>query len=224
MADPDVAAFLQSINDTNEVPSTVQVEDDDEYDPSNLEAPSAPVAKPSTSIPLQQNGSAKRKGGFVIDDHSDEDSGDVQQSNGLLKNGTSTNPQRSHTGTPINTNVSLTEDQTQVNQAGATLNVSSVSNSRAASSTPLPIAQSPPVASTTEQQRTASISLPKVRLPKDRVGQLEDRIAKDPRGDVNAWLELIHEHRQKNRLDDARAVFKRYFDIFPSAVSSLSYT
>lgn len=57
------------------------------------------------------------------------------------------------------------------------------------------------------------------RLPHDRVGILEDRIKEDPRGDVTAWLELIGEHRSRNRIDSAREVYERFFKIFPSAVS-----
>lgn len=57
------------------------------------------------------------------------------------------------------------------------------------------------------------------RLPHDRVGILEDRIHADPRGDTDAWLELINEHRTRNKLDSAREVYERFFKVFPSAVS-----
>ncbi|OKL60399.1 mRNA 3'-end-processing protein rna14 [Talaromyces atroroseus] len=55
------------------------------------------------------------------------------------------------------------------------------------------------------------------RLPHDRVGLLEDRIKEDPRGDIHAWVELIAEHRSRNRLDNAREVYERFFKLFPSA-------
>ncbi|PGH18115.1 hypothetical protein AJ79_00743 [Helicocarpus griseus UAMH5409] len=55
------------------------------------------------------------------------------------------------------------------------------------------------------------------RLPHDRVGILEDRIQADPRGDTDAWLELIKEHRSRNKLDSAREVYERFFKVFPSA-------
>ena len=64
-----------------------------------------------------------------------------------------------------------------------------------------------------------SASLPKARLPQDRVGILEDRIAEDPRGDIEAWLSLIEEHRRRHKHDDARAVFERFLKVFPSSVS-----
>jgi len=62
-------------------------------------------------------------------------------------------------------------------------------------------------------------SLPKARLPHDTTGILEDRIRDDPRGDLEAWLALINEHRKRNKLDDARAVYERFFKVFPQAVS-----
>ncbi|KAH8692688.1 mRNA 3'-end-processing protein rna14 [Talaromyces proteolyticus] len=64
---------------------------------------------------------------------------------------------------------------------------------------------------------SASVPISASRLPHDRVGLLEDRIKEDPRGDIAAWLELISEHRSRNRLDNAREVYERFFGVFPSA-------
>ena len=61
--------------------------------------------------------------------------------------------------------------------------------------------------------------LPKARLPNDIIGQFEDRIKEDPKGDIDAWLGLLSHHRLKKRYDDARTVYGRFFEIFPSAVS-----
>ncbi|EED19907.1 CFIA complex component Rna14, putative [Talaromyces stipitatus ATCC 10500] len=55
------------------------------------------------------------------------------------------------------------------------------------------------------------------RLPHDRIGLLEDRIKEDPRGDIRAWIELIAEHRSRNRLDNAREVYERFLKVFPSS-------
>lgn len=60
---------------------------------------------------------------------------------------------------------------------------------------------------------------PRTRLPHDRVGILEDRIQEDPRGDTDAWLELINEHRNRNKIESAREVYERFFKVFPAAVS-----
>jgi cleavage stimulation factor subunit 3 len=63
-----------------------------------------------------------------------------------------------------------------------------------------------------------SPSTTKGRLPHDRVGILEDRIQEDPRGDIPAWLELINEHRGRNRIDSARDVYERFLKVFPFSV------
>lgn len=60
---------------------------------------------------------------------------------------------------------------------------------------------------------------PKARLPHDKIGLLEDRVKEDERGDMDAWLKLISEHRKRGKLEDARKVYERFFSVFPSAVS-----
>ena len=61
-------------------------------------------------------------------------------------------------------------------------------------------------------------ALPKPRLPHDRIGMLEDRIKDDPRGDIDAWLGLIDEHKKRAKLDDARSTYERFLAVFPFAV------
>lgn len=77
-----------------------------------------------------------------------------------------------------------------------------------------------PQASTTEAIATPISAAPRARLPHDRIGILEDRIRDDPRGDMDAWLSLINEHKRRSKLDDARQVYERFFTVFPSAVSA----
>lgn len=79
--------------------------------------------------------------------------------------------------------------------------------------------QSQPTAKT-ETAPASTTTVPKARLPHDRIGILEDRIQADPRGDTDAWLALISEHRQRGKLNDARKTYDRFFEVFPSAVSS----
>ena len=64
-------------------------------------------------------------------------------------------------------------------------------------------------------------ALPKARLPHDKIGILEDRIKEDERGDIEAWLTLISEHRKRGKLDDARRTFARFLQVFPQCVSCL---
>lgn len=75
------------------------------------------------------------------------------------------------------------------------------------------------VSSAVEHATTPSIAAPKVRLPHDRIGILEDRIKEDPRGDLDAWLNLIGEHRKRGKLEDARKAYERFLGVFPSCVS-----
>ena len=72
-----------------------------------------------------------------------------------------------------------------------------------------------------KQEATApTSSLPKARLPHDTIGILEDRIKEDSRGDMDAWLNLIAEYRKRGKVDEARSVYERFFNVFPAAVRS----
>ena len=77
--------------------------------------------------------------------------------------------------------------------------------------------------STRAQPPTPSTSAPRARLPHDTIGILEDRIKEDPRGDLQAWLHLINEHKKRAKIDDARSVYERFLSIFPTAVSYLIF-
>ena len=47
----------------------------------------------------------------------------------------------------------------------------------------------------------------------------EARINEDPRGDMEAWLNLIADYRRNGRIDDARGVYNRFVEVFPHSVS-----
>jgi cleavage stimulation factor subunit 3 len=88
--------------------------------------------------------------------------------------------------------------------------------------------QAPQIGNTTDSPTptlpTAIPAAPRGRLPHDRVGILEDRINEDPRGDLSAWLELISEHRNRNRIESTRDVYERFFKVFPLVVSFPLYS
>lgn len=65
---------------------------------------------------------------------------------------------------------------------------------------------------------TPNALAPRARLPHDKLGILEDRIKDDPRGDLEAWLSLIEEHKRRAKTEDARSVYERFLAVFPSAV------
>lgn len=73
--------------------------------------------------------------------------------------------------------------------------------------------------STKAHPPTPSTSTPRARLPHDTIGILEDRIKEDPRGDLQAWLHLINEHKKRAKIEDARNVYERFLNLLPTAVS-----
>lgn len=77
---------------------------------------------------------------------------------------------------------------------------------------------------TTHSAISPTRALPKARLPHDRIGILEDRIKEDPRGDLDAWLSLISEHRKRGKLEDARNAYERLFIVFPWAVGFVNHS
>jgi cleavage stimulation factor subunit 3 len=187
----------------------------------------------------------RTRGGFV-DESEDEEEEPVEQpktaASALLNAaGSAESPQRSFTNTPKNTlatpDVQLHSAQDQgassLLSASVAVNesVPSIAYTVPNGSTPVPdvtMTGAPDLLNAASgRQSTApvtpmptSTALPKARLPQDRIGILEDRIAEDPRGDVEAWLSLIEEHRRRHKHDDARAAFDRFLKIFPTAVSS----
>ena len=56
----------------------------------------------------------------------------------------------------------------------------------------------------------------------DPVALLEARVKEDPRGDMDAWLNLIADHRRRNNVEGLRNVYNRFVGVFPQAVSYLS--
>jgi cleavage stimulation factor subunit 3 len=84
---------------------------------------------------------------------------------------------------------------------------------------PAPPSLTPPTAAAPARNPLATLqSAKRKRLPQDKVGQLEDRIALDAR-DADAWLALIREHQTKGKISDARNTYERFFKIFPDLVS-----
>jgi cleavage stimulation factor subunit 3 len=53
----------------------------------------------------------------------------------------------------------------------------------------------------------------------DPVTLFEARIKEDPRGDMDAWVNLIAEHKRNSRLDDVRKVYNQFLEVFPQSVS-----
>jgi cleavage stimulation factor subunit 3 len=202
------------------LPTAPGHDDDDDYDPSGLITDAKPAPKSTSSDP-QNGGTSKpqRKGGFMIesDDEADGDGNTAATANGVDGAGGSSDAQRSSTGTPVaaftsaEAHVSVPSDQNLSSHAIPSTNppISNPTSNRAVN----------PVPSGGGAEAAASDS--RARNPDDVVGILEDRIQEDPRGDVEAWLALLHEHQSHDRFDHVRNVYTRFFQYFPTAVSQL---
>jgi cleavage stimulation factor subunit 3 len=204
------------------------VSDDGDYDPSSITPIlAATIAEDKQSRSSSRASSRKPKtvGGFLADDSDEEtdESASVQISTGLQPAAPNT-LNRTISPSPLQVSVtpgdlqSPTRDQDDSHTGAAPSNTLSVNPTVAgvvpATQTPTtqaPMSAAPP----TSVQNT---SLPKARLPHDKTGILEDRIKEDPRGDLDAWQSLISEHQKRNKLDEARAVYERFFKVFPQAV------
>ncbi|KAI9680848.1 MAG: Cleavage stimulation factor subunit 3 [Caeruleum heppii] len=198
---------------------------------SSLQSPVITASQSTASKP-------RAIGGFVIDDEDDEGGLAPQAGlHGLLTAATSNTASRSMTRSPVPTtplrNVMLPNDSkastngaeaatTDVSSVVPLLSVSATTSNEVSAPSALSMADPPPVtaaeaATTTSRPEVPIKAIPRARLPHDRVGILEDKIKEDPRGDIEAWLSLISEHRKRNKLEDARSVYERFFKTFPSA-------
>ncbi|KAG8630182.1 hypothetical protein KVT40_001801 [Elsinoe batatas] len=227
----------------NANPEQPQIEDDDDedYDPSAPSGEPANVveATPATlEVPAEQpSRTASRTsqkqtiiGGFVAEDSDEDEEEEVAQdtqTNGAVaveiantaspKSGSLPQspalpvPSQNHTAngdTTPQANGAVVESPaiTQDLSVKSPVTVTSIDRAGGASSAK-PFSAVP----------SAVPSVPKSRLPNDIIGQLEDRIAEDPKGDVEAWLGLIAHLRSKGKYDEVRKVYGRFFEIFPSA-------
>ncbi|KAF2155376.1 hypothetical protein K461DRAFT_253579 [Myriangium duriaei CBS 260.36] len=236
---PDASEPIASIaQDTNEAPNVEETID--EQDASTLAPPQQP---PSRSVSRTSNVSAQAAqkpvtiGGFVTED-SDEEADATQvpqitQTNGAIALESVKSPSQAPTGSIPHSPVPVSVQD--LGLAPAAQNVSSASLSvpvpvnGASTPTPAPSFILPSADGAVEskvgeaasalssQSQVASAAVPKTRLPNDLIGIFEDRIAEDPKGDVDAWLGLIAHLRSKGKYDEVRKVYGRFFEVFPTA-------
>lgn len=197
--------------------------------PSRVESQtSTPVPQVTAQAPSQ----ARTIGGFVDEeDEEDPEEADYEPPAALEVDDTNAIPMtisENQSSENANQNTSPEVPFHQVVQGAPMSDVANSSYSPALASNIDPSAPTPALWGSQDpsiQNNTVSTpvldssSTLKGRLPHDRVGILQDRIDEDPRGDIPAWLELIAEHRSRNRLDSAREVYERFLKIFPMAVS-----
>ncbi len=207
--------------------------DDDTYDPLSPPPVQAAVLTPALIDSRSSSRASARRpraiGGFLADD-SDED--ELDPPTNLSHTPSSTNVHlQVQTGDGLGPAVSrspLHMSSTPQEQSSAEVINAPVKVPVAAAAASFARGDQPAVQNVSMKESTplsssvnaaAGLNVPKARLPLDRVGILEDRIKEDPRGDIDAWLSLISEHRKRNKIEDARVVYERFFKVFPSAVS-----
>ena len=163
--------------------SVIAVSDGDSYDPSSLPSlhiPALIIAGDEQSRSSSRASSRKRKvvGGFLADDSDDEETA-TPSAPGLQVSGAVT----------TNRTLSPSPLQTSLQEEDVIASPAEPGNSNTGAI--------PPIASsvTVPAPPTSAITQPKARLPHDKIGILEDRIAEDPRGDIDAWLSLVSEYR-----------------------------
>jgi len=174
------AQVLRAISPSD---STTAVSDGGSYDPSSilpLPVPAVTVAGDEQSRSSSRASSRRPRvvGGFLADDSDEEEENSTPGPSGLQIAG-SVPANRTISPSPLQTSITQQDIASPAEQGNLTTNVSAP----IASSVTVPASSLP------------AVNVPKARLPHDKIGILEDRIAEDPRGDTEAWLSLISEHR-----------------------------
>lgn len=231
--DEDVDATAASNPDESSDPTTDQVGDapDPSQTPSRAESQtSTPVPPTGASVQPQ----TRTIGGFVAedddDDEDDKDEADYEPPAALGADDTNAMPMTMSEDPSSGNAIQNTSPDVSSQPLVGSASVQDVANS---SYSPAPVPNIDPSApgqiqlavhdvsiqnSTVPTPVPDSPSAARGRLPHDRVGILQDRVDEDPRGDIAAWLELIGEHRSRNRLDSAREVYEKFLNLFPMAV------
>lgn len=182
-------------------------EDVGEYDPESVSVTPLPQLDQQNSLkPAPQPTSKKRKtaGGFLVGDSDSEDDSSTPASNSLPADPIPAPNSISHS--PLHASTPAQEVQ------GAVPNVPSVSQTGNAPATSVEAPDSSPQVA--EAQSNSG-----VKPPQDIVTTLEERTKDDPRGAMDAWLDLIAELRSRNNIEDTRKVYERFLAVFPQSVS-----
>lgn len=184
-----------------------------EYDP--LAQPSAGLDQP------EETSEAVSEAAEPIDENEeDQDDGGEYDPESVGFDSVSHIPDKSASGTPSQRPankpkmsggflVEVSDDEEDDNQdapSGARNSAAANANQTSNGTTPLPIAGALP---------NAPLGLAGV----NPVVLLEARIQEDPRGDMDAWINLMADHKRRGRLDELRLLYNRFLEVFPQAVS-----
>lgn len=192
-------------------------EDVGEYDPESVSVTPLPhvgqqvsqVPAPQPAAPQPANKKRKTAGGFLVGDSESED--DDSSTPAAASNGPSAEPAQASHSVPH----SSPPASTPVQEAqGAVSNVPPTSQANNAPAAPVDEQDSGAVAPAEPVNNG-------VKPPQDVVTTLEARIKEDPRGAMDAWLDLMAELRARNNIESIRSVYERFLAVFPQSVSLL---
>lgn len=212
-ASASASAAPQTSGDS--APNTVGTSEDvGEYDPESVSvtplpqlgqpAPPEPAPQPA---PQPANKKRKTAGGFLVGDSESED--DDSSTPAPASNGPLAEPaQAPHSLLRSSPNASTPVQEAQ----GAVSNEPPPSQ---ANNAPATSVQEPDSGSVAPAEHTNN----GVKPPQDVVTALEARIKEDPRGVMDAWLDLMAELRARNNIESIRSVYERFLAVFPQSVS-----
>jgi cleavage stimulation factor subunit 3 len=205
--------------------------------PDPAQNPSRAESQKSTPVPptgVSAQPQTRTIGGFDVEDDEDENEDDkeeadyeppavlgVDDSNAMpmTMSEDPSSGNQNHTTSPDVSSHLVQPSASVLDVANSSYSPAPVSNIDPSVSGSLQWAHDPSMQNSTVPTPVPDSPSSKGRLSHDRVGILQDRVDEDPRGDLSAWLELIAEHRARNRLDSAREVYERFLKEFPMAVS-----
>lgn len=189
-------------------------EDVGEYDPESVSVTPLPhvgqqvsQAPAAQSTPQPANKKRKTAGGFLVGDSESED--DDSPAPAPASDGAVADPAPAPHSVPHpSPNASTPAQEAQ----GAVSNVPPTSQ-----------ANNDPVATVEEPENGAVAPAEPVnngvKPPQDVVTTLEARIKEDPRGAMDAWLDLMAELRARSNVESIRSVYERFLAVFPQSVS-----
>lgn len=189
-------------------------EDVGEYDPESVSVTPLPhvgqqVSQVPAPQPAPQPANKKRKtaGGFLVGDSESED--DDSSTPAPASNGAVAEPtQASHSVPHPSPHASTPVQEAQ----GAVSNVPPTSQANNAPA----VSVEEPGSGAIAPSETVNNG---VKPPQDVVTTLEARIKEDPRGAMDAWLDLMAELRARNNIESIRSVYERFLAVFPQSVS-----
>lgn len=215
-ASASASAAPQTSGDS--APNTDGVSEDvGEYDPESVSVTPLPnvgqqmsQAPAAQTAPQPANKKRKTAGGFLVGDSESEDDDD-SSAPAPASNGAVAEPSPASHSLPHPSPHASTPAQ---DAQGAVSNVPPTSQ---ANNAPAVSVEEPDSGTVAPAEPINNGAKP----PQDVVTTLEARIKEDPRGAMDAWLDLMAELRARNNVESIRSVYERFLAVFPQSVGSV---